>query len=311
MDEAKELFAKGVGLFEIGKHASALEEFKKSFEKFPHWKIMYNIGMCYVELDDLPAAANRLSFFIDEGKGRIDESVLSEVKGTLKFLRGKVGTLRLTGGYEGGELEIDGKINIRGSEGKDVYVKPGVHHIKLTMSGKTVIEKDITIETGEEKEIFIVESKASMEDEKADSGESKPDAGELSKGKLKGSKKMMRDGAWALLGIFLATVVAGSVTGGLAIQEKNKMKDKEKEYREKEDRAGTAELEEIESERDSYYELGMHYSNASTALFVVGGISAVAAVVLFPLSLKRTAHERKTSLKIYCDFQSAGLIMHF
>jgi len=56
--EAKEHFSKGVLLFDEGKFAAALDEFKKSYDLNPHGMILYNIGMCYLELDDSASAAS-------------------------------------------------------------------------------------------------------------------------------------------------------------------------------------------------------------------------------------------------------------
>jgi hypothetical protein len=313
MQEAEQHFEEGVKLFELRKYASALEEFNESYEMFPHWKILYNIGMCYLELGDFPLAATKLSYFIEEGAGRIDEQVLTEVVDTLQELKEKVGMLRLTGDYEGGELEIDGKQDKRGLEGKDVFLKPGVHHVKLVKKGKAVVDKKITVEAGEEKEIFVVQAEAAGGALEAGMETHAPAAGKTEQGEApeEGPKSKMQTGAWTSLAVSIAAIVTGSVMGGLAIKETNLMKEKEKEYNDKRDTAAENELNAIEKQRDDHYRQGMKYSNASTALFVIGGAAAVATVTLFPLSMKKAGHERKAVLDLYVHGNRAGLILSF
>ena len=280
--EAKEHFSKGVFLFDEGKFAAALDEFKKSYNLKPHWMILYNIGMCYLELDDNASAASKLSYFVEEGGQDIDAGTLGEVAGILKDLKSKLGIIRLTGNYKGGTLLIDGQEQKRGEEGKDVFLSPGLHEVKLTRNDEVLIEQDVTLEAGEVKEIFVVGTEGpAMGQEKEGGPAKKPMSG-------------IEKGAWATAGLAAASLLVGAVMGGVAIKEKKDMVSAENLYMDRfEDGAPDDTLRKIMKDRDDHYDRGLGYSHVSTAFLAAGGASAVVSIVLFVVSYKAGSREKK------------------
>jgi hypothetical protein len=291
--EAKEHFSKGVLLFDEGKYAAALEEFKKSYDQNPHWMILYNIGMCYLELDDNASAASKLSYFVEEGGGDIDAETLEEVAGILKDLKSKLGIIRLTGNYEGGTLLIDGLAQERGEEGKDVFLSPGLHEVKLTRNDEVLVEQDVTLEAGEVKEIFVVGT-ASPE-AKGTAGTKGPAAGTGKEGEpAKKPMSGLEKGAWATAGLAAASLLVGAVMGGVAIKEKKDMVTAENLYmNEFEDGATDEALQKIKDDRDDHYDRGIGCSHASTVFLAAGGASALVSIVLFVVSHKAGPREKK------------------
>lgn len=319
--EAKEYFARGVALFDEGKFSEALAEFEKSYELYSHWKILRNIGMCHYSLGHDISAATTLGDFLDQGGSDIEPAAMSEVMQIVKGLETKLGVFKLTGNYAEVELVIDGAEHARGAEGKDIYLEPGVHHVKVAKGEKVILEKNIVIEAGEEKEVFITPY-ASAEEKEADKtggaalefeagktqAASQPDAGpEADRAKGGG----MRKAGWSMLGIAALTLACGSVTGGLTIREKNLMKDARAEYMEKLDTESDAELDRLKAAMDDHYDRGMKYSIASSVLFGVGGAAALAAVILLPLSYRKGGKERKTALAVSPGIRSLALTLNF
>ena len=317
-EKSKEHFSEGVTLYDGKKYAAALEEFNAAYSFYPHWKILYNIGMCYLELGDQPNAATKLSTFIEKGGEEINPEALKDVKKILDELRSKLGVIRLIGNYEGGMLLIDGNEKKRGGEGKDIFMKPGVHQVKFIRDDATVLDQKITIEAGEDREVFVKKyeppeeetEKKPEEEEEAVGEEEKADIEPLDKGKK--TNRGMSTAGWALLGIGLAAIVGGAVTGGLTFHEKNGLTDAEDEYIERQEAsAPPAELDEIKSKRDDHYDRGMQYGIASTALLGAGAAAVVLTAILIPLSKKSGSAEKKTSLKPFISPQSTGLVLNF
>ena len=304
--EAKEHFSKGVFLFDEGKYAAALEEFKKSYDLNPHWMILYNIGMCYLELDDSASAASKLSYFVEEGGKDIDAETLEEVAGILKDLKSKLGIIRLTGNYKGGALLIDGSEQKRGEEGKDVFLSPGLHEVKLTRNDEVLIKQEVTLEAGEVKEIFVVGT-----------GSPEPGGTVEIKGPAQGepprkSKSGVEKGAWATAGLAAATLLVGAVMGGVAIKEKKNMVNAENLYMEKfESYAPEEDLQKIKDDRDDHYDKGMTCSHVSTAFLAAGGASALVSIVLFVVSYKAGSREKKIGPLLHPGPHAINLVLEF
>jgi hypothetical protein len=301
-EEAADLFFEGVILFDQGKFASALEKFSKSYALHNYWKTLYNIGMCYLELNDQPSAASALSQFLDEGAGKIQKEIVESVAGTLKKIKAKVGIIRLTGYLEGGMLTIDGVVNKRGAEGADVYVTPGVHHVKLESGQLLLLDKKITIEGGEEKEIFVVEPTEDMIQkaqiiEKKDEGPSQEEIRELEK------RKKLKTTGWAFFGLTVAFLAAGGASGGVALARKNDVVDIEDEYQSvyDDEHSTQQELDVLAKRRDDKYNESMNASIASTALFAAAGATALISFILLPLGYKKTGFEKKPEVEVEAE----------
>jgi tetratricopeptide (TPR) repeat protein len=320
--QSKEHFILGVELFDEGMFSKALDEFRKSYDLYPHWKILRNIGMCYHSLgEDLHAAAT-LEEFLEKGGSDIDDATESEVMTILDGLKSKLGVFRLTGSCTGIELGVDGEKHPGGSEGKNIYVKPGLHHIMVTKDEKTVIDKNIMIEAGEEKEVFVTPY-AFAEDKKPEETielpeEEKKDieglgpAGEPSEAEgMEVEKTRIRKAGWAFLAVASAALVTGSVMGGLVIRENNLMKDAEAEYKEKLQTATVEELALIKERRDDLYDRGISFSIASTILFAVGGAAAFVSLILLPISFKKNGGEKKAAYSLAFGVQSLSLKLTF
>jgi len=323
-EEAKKHFSKGVYLFQEGNVADALVEFNASYKLHPHWKILYNIGSCYMELGDFPRAATKLSYFVEEGGDEISSDVMVEVADTLRDLKTKLGIIRLTGDFEGPTLLSNDKPDKRGGDGKDVFVSPGLHRIKLLRCDSVILEIEIALNAGQEKEIFVVESETpgggnvvEVKDVKTGAGE----GGEGGEGTGDGEpvekpRGGMKKAAYASLAVALACLITGGVTGGLALKEKNDAKDAEKEYYDIADPT-PAQYEQLKSERDSHFDKAMSYSIVSTVFFAVGGAAAVMTAVFFPLAYrskgkgKEKRGDEGAEVSLLPGPQSLNLVVHF
>lgn len=315
---SKEHFAQGVALFDQGDYASALAEFQASHELFPHWKILRNIGMCHYKLGGNLKAAAVFSDFLEQGGGDIDAAAAQEVQGILKELKSKLGLFRLTGDFSGATLSIDGEVEEEGSEGKDIYLTPGLHHVTITKGGKVIVEKDMAIESGEEKEVFVTASqeekqeKGSVEEpaEKGGTEAAAEGTGPATSAPLPDAgKPVLKKAGWAALGVAAAMLVPGAILGGLTIRENGLMKDDEQAYREKLDILSEHELDLIRESRNDHYDRGVTYSIASSILFGLAGAASLAAVVLLPMAYRKGVKEKKASLRIFSSGDAAGLAL--
>jgi tetratricopeptide (TPR) repeat protein len=312
--ESKKHFNNGVQLFNKKKYAAALAEFNASYQLYPHWKILYNIGTCYLNLDDPANAANRLSSFLDQGGDDINPKLRKSAAATLEDLAASLGAFVLKGQYDVGVLFIDGMEQSFGPSGTRIYVKPGVHQLEfITADGVSVLQENVTIESGETKEIYIDpwtgahgKGNSSEDKDKEHEKELKGNGKTLC---LAGSvKKRMKVAGWALMGVAAAGLITASITGGLTLRETGKVEDIEETYN-TDLTLSPEELDDLERQRDEHYDLGMRYAYASTALFTLFAVSAAAAVVLLPLAFRST--EKKTDLSLMPGPGSLSLSIHW
>lgn len=315
-EEAKDLFFEGVLLFDQGKYASALAKFSGSYELHGHWQILYNIGNCYLQLNDLPSAADMLTQYLEGGGMEIKKDLIVEVGGILKKIKPKLGTMRLTGHYAGGVLTIDGVKNPRGAEGKDVFLTPGVYHVKLTRGEDVLLDTKISIEEGEGKEIYVVKAKPSGVKKEVETPPDKEipikkEQPPIVIEKIKKPGKKMKNSGWALFGVSMALLVMGSATGSMAIVRKNDVVETEDTYLRVFEESSVEELELLKEERDKQFNEGMNYSIVSSVFFGLAGASALISVLLLPLGYRKAGKEKKADLDLHITPGSLGISLQF
>src|SRR5438876_6791259 len=67
MDEAAAHFRRGVDLFKEADFRGALIEFRRANQLAPSFRVLYNIGQCYLELQDYGGALRSFQAYLSEG----------------------------------------------------------------------------------------------------------------------------------------------------------------------------------------------------------------------------------------------------
>jgi len=65
MNRAKELFTTGQAAFEAGRYDEAQKAFEESLAAFPHFRTLFNIGLCAEKLGDTPKAIAMYQRYVD------------------------------------------------------------------------------------------------------------------------------------------------------------------------------------------------------------------------------------------------------
>ena len=98
---AKEVFDRGVLLFNAKDYKGALENFLKSYKMHAHFKIRYNIGLCYLHLEKFVLAAGEFEALIEENSESLDDELRIAVEKALVSAQAKVGTVAFEVDVEG------------------------------------------------------------------------------------------------------------------------------------------------------------------------------------------------------------------
>jgi len=307
-------------LYGAGDYKGALKNFLKSYELKPHYKIKFNIGLCYQKTGKNAAAANELHLYL------IEQGDDPDTMKILEKLQEKTGILYIGVDTEGADVFVD-KISYGKSPlNRAIYVEPGEHTIEVGAADGSVWSGTVDLQAGTSFQVNVVlvggQNTAAVKEveekpvPEAESGESAISMGKKPKKKAGGGKKISPGYFYAALGLTLASAVVGGVAGGLALKKSGELDDLDRDCR-----AAGCDLDpdlhaEYEADRQDLYDEADTWAHVGTAFLVIGGAAGVAAVVLGIFSLGRKEKKSKSALvklrpEILVFHRGAGLRMSF
>jgi hypothetical protein len=236
VEESKKHFQQGVDLFKKEKFREALDEFNKSYDLRPHWGILYNIGVCHLKLGKKAKSLMVLLQFMEKGGTDIAQETAAEVEDFIQDLMTKVGVVRFTGDISGARVLVDGEHIPEANENMYIYVDPGKRYIRVLVDGSVVFEDKINIKKGEEFTIDLG-SKSQGTGPTVWTGPQPtpafiPPVGTplVDEGKPRKKPGSLMTAGWTMAGLTAAMLIGYAAAGGIALSEKNKMRDVEDEY---------------------------------------------------------------------------------
>lgn len=105
--EAREHFNRGVEFFREGNFRAALIEFQRTTEVAPNYRIQFNLGQTYFELQDYAGAMKAFEKYLKEGGNEIPTARRAEVEKELQKLRGRVAQVSIKTDVPGAEILVD------------------------------------------------------------------------------------------------------------------------------------------------------------------------------------------------------------
>jgi hypothetical protein len=93
LDEARQHFKRGTELYDEGNFRGALVEFQRAYELSPNYKLLYNMGQVYLELQDYAKAGTFLQRYLSEGGNEVPKARADEVGKEVERLKGRVGQI--------------------------------------------------------------------------------------------------------------------------------------------------------------------------------------------------------------------------
>ena len=285
---SKKHFKKGVVLFKKGSYQEALEQFLTAYDLHPHIKMKYNIGVCLYRMEKYARAGNELEEFLVEEGANAKGKVVTEVFEALESIKQEVGVITIETETKNAEILVDGVLHGRTPLVSGIYLEPGPHEIKAMTDDDKIWSKVIKIDEGESRilEVELVKKPVvtDMTFEEEESEDDEP----------KKRKKVHNAYFYATFALALAGALGGTIAGGVAISQKNELDDLDKACEE----SPTCQFNALDynayrsKANDQYNKAGMS-ANACTALFVIGGASAIAALALYFFSEPFKKKEKK------------------
>jgi hypothetical protein len=152
--DAQVLFEMAVKQADAGDNAAALSSFRAAYEKFPNYKVLYNIGKVCSRMGDAPCAVRNYEQYLRDGDKEVPRARRKEVEGEIKSLSRTLAMVTVKSNLTGGDVTVDdqvvGKVPLSGP----VPVRGGEHKITVSHDGKKA-ERTVTVVAGESASIVL------------------------------------------------------------------------------------------------------------------------------------------------------------
>jgi hypothetical protein len=221
-DPAKEAYARGVAHFEKGEYDQAADAFREAYGLKPTWKVLYNVGQSEAAAKRYGLALEAFETYLAQGGDDVPVERREELLAEIERLRKMVGTVEISA-PDGAKVFLDGVERGTAPLLGKLPVSAGVEHRAWALvNGEKTPERAFKVLGSDS--IAIALGAAAEGPEKAAAGPpaepaAEPDAGTPPPLAATGDGRSgLRVGGWVLVGIGGAMLVAGAVTGAMALR---------------------------------------------------------------------------------------------
>ncbi len=226
--DAETSYRSAIAAYDQHDYADALQGFQHAYSLKPSYKILYNIGLSEVALDDSAHALDAFEGYLREGAGKIPDARVSELKQTIAKLKAKVGEISITEPDEAARVTLDGQALSSAALGGPVRVSPGAHRVCATDRAGSEQCQSVRVSAGAESALVFAEGPAqpSPAETSGKTPRAEPPAREPPRDAARETRSHAgRWIAWSAAGAFVA---GAAVTGVLALNAHSDEKNVEK-----------------------------------------------------------------------------------
>ena len=144
VDEAKAHFKTGTDLYDENNFRGALVEFQRAYQLAPNYHVLYNIGQVDMELADYAGALVAYSRYLREGGPDVSADRVTEVKGEIDRLSGRVGKITVQTAA-GAEVIVDDISVGYAPLPESVTVNIGRHKVTVRAQGKPAVDRVVDV----------------------------------------------------------------------------------------------------------------------------------------------------------------------
>lgn len=149
MAEAKSRYKAGMTLYDDGAYDAARVQFERAYELAPSYRILYNIGLVYKQLNEFVGALKALQGYLKEGGSEVTEERKAEVNKLIDSLSGVIGSATVTVNVAGAEVTVDDAVVATSPTVALIPLNPGKRKIGAKMAGRIPDTKVVTIASGD------------------------------------------------------------------------------------------------------------------------------------------------------------------
>jgi hypothetical protein len=133
--EARTRYERGMQLHSEGASEGALVEFERAYQLVPSYKLLYNIALIRLELNDYAQALKGFQEYLAEGGNEVSSVRRSEVERHLASLKAKVGRVELITSARGADVLVDDLVVGKTPLTEPLVLNPGRRRITISRGG--------------------------------------------------------------------------------------------------------------------------------------------------------------------------------
>jgi hypothetical protein len=154
--EAQSRYKAGMSLYDDGAYDAARVQFERAYELAPSYKILYNIGLVYKQLNEFVASLKALQRYIKEGGAEVPDDRKAEVNKLIDTLRGIIASASVRVNIDGAEVTVDDAVVAKSPTNEPILLNPGKRKIGAKMPGRIPDSKVITVASGDKATVDLV-----------------------------------------------------------------------------------------------------------------------------------------------------------
>ena len=300
-DEALELYQQAADLFEEKRFEDAAAAFRKAYELKPSWKILFNIGQCEAAAGRYGLALDAFEEYTLEGGDDVPLERRDYVADEVRRLQPMVGSIEVVA-PDGSLVLVDGYERATTPLKGPLRVASGKHRVELRKGDEVLIDDTFKVAGGMTTKVALdvaapvqpAEPEQPAEPVQPAEPEQPAEPDQPVEPDPQDDSRPLWTGGWVMAGVGAGLLVAGGITGGLALKTG---KDLEADYPD-----GVP--------RDKKGEIDSMDNLAITTNILLGVGAAVAATGAIMLILDVGADEEPAvALTPVTDGQSAALVL--
>lgn len=226
-DDALTAYEAGKQAFDGQRYAESADHFRTAYTLKPSWKIFYNIGQAEAAGKRYGLALDAFEKYLAEGGDEIPSERQSSVMQEIVRLRNLVGYVSISAS-DGVAVWLDGVHRGTAPMVRELPVAALVpHELKGMRDGKVVATQSFQVSGGRTVDLSLVPQgpladapETSPEKERAPDGTPPPKSGDNAKG---GKRTGLFIGGTVAAGVGGVMLIAGAITGGLAISKEKQL----------------------------------------------------------------------------------------
>jgi hypothetical protein len=277
-EEAKRHFEAGMTLLETDDFAGAAAAFESSVRDFPTKTSLFNLANCYKALQRYGESLEVLHRLDAEFGGAMGEELEAETAKLRRTLENLVGHLVVESSPTGATIRVDGREAGKAPLGRPLVLGPGDHEVEASLEGYAAQKRIVRVESRGDAAVSFELQKVEAATPEGDPDSAIPEPVAPPPPPPPPAERpaaghgALWTGGWVVAGLGAAIMVAGGVTGGMALATGNEL---ESDYPDGVPR-------DKKSEVDGMDRLAV----ATDVLLGVGGAALVAGVVMLVVDVR-------------------------
>ena len=155
LEEAKSRYQKGLQLYDDGAFDAARVQFERANELAPSYRILYNIGLVYKQLNEFVGSLNALQRYLQEGGPEVPEDRKAEVNKLIESLKGIIASANVEVNVPNAEISVDDKAVGKSPLSAPVLLNPGRRKISAKLEGRLPDAKVIEVASGDKASVVL------------------------------------------------------------------------------------------------------------------------------------------------------------